>query len=343
MPASALEQVPVVAPPKVDTALVSSLKCTYCHHDNHDTVECFILQLHLYNGQIKAGTVLPANFKLKPPQQRQQPLQHQHPYKGNYSGKSGNQSRNNNKDSRNGNHGNQGRLQERNKYHGRRNRDDDDNSDYGIVAFTTLDLNQGPEELSLTALESDHDPTWTVDSGCTRHVTSSPKWFKTLKPTAGKAITVGGNHQIPIKGTGNVEMKIKDIKGKERIIAFNDVLYTPDLKFNLISVRQTIGSDFKINFPNAKKCVLFFAHRIKFEAKTGDGKSLYQFQAKPTDSDQEAHVATSGTSDNVLLWRKRMGHPNFRIMQDLAKECTVTDMGLSNFDPKRDYFCSTCT
>ncbi|KAJ8566321.1 hypothetical protein ON010_g6804 [Phytophthora cinnamomi] len=248
-----------------------------------------------------------------------------------------------NKDSRNGNRGNHGRPQGHNKYHGRRNRDDDDYSDYGIVACTTLDLSQVPGELSRSALESDHDLTWTVDSGCTGHATSTPKWFKTLKPTAGKAITIGGNHQIPIEGTGDVEMKLKDIKGKERSIALNDVLYAPDLKFNLTSVRQTVGNDFKINFPNAKKCVLFFAHRIKFEAKTGDGKSLYQFQPKPTDSDQEGNVATSGTSDNVMLWHKQMAHPNFRIMQDLAKASTVTNMGLSNFHLKQDYFSSTCT
>ncbi|POM75772.1 Hypothetical protein PHPALM_7082 [Phytophthora palmivora] len=67
--------------------------------------------------------------------------------------------------------------------------------------------------------------------------------------------TVGGNHQIPSKGTGDVKMKIKDTKGKERIIVLNDVLYAPDQRFN----------QFSINFPNAKKCVLFLAHYVKFK------------------------------------------------------------------------------
>ncbi|POM66348.1 Hypothetical protein PHPALM_17799 [Phytophthora palmivora] len=49
--------------------------------------------------------------------------------------------------------------------------------------------------------------------------------------------TVGGNHQIPSKGTGDVKMKIKDTKGKERIIVLNDVLYAPDQRFNQFSVR----------------------------------------------------------------------------------------------------------
>ncbi|EGZ26536.1 hypothetical protein PHYSODRAFT_368429, partial [Phytophthora sojae] len=152
MPASAPEQVLVAAPPKEDTALAASLKCTYCHRDNHDTVECFVLQRHPHNGHVKAGTVLPANFKLKPLQEpRSQQQQHQrqqqtsqrhHPYKGNYNGNSGNQSRNNNRGPRNGNRNDNSRSQGRNKYHGRRNRDDEDNSDYGIIAITTLDLSQ---------------------------------------------------------------------------------------------------------------------------------------------------------------------------------------------------------
>ncbi|KAE8894788.1 hypothetical protein PF005_g19524 [Phytophthora fragariae] len=63
---------------------------------------------------------------------------------------------------------------------------------------TALDLTPETEELSLTALEFDHDPMWTVNSVCTRHVTANSTWFPNLKPTAGKPITVGENHQFPL-------------------------------------------------------------------------------------------------------------------------------------------------
>ncbi|KAG3245405.1 hypothetical protein PI124_g9856 [Phytophthora idaei] len=111
----------------------------------------------------------------------------------------------------------------------------------------------------------------------------------------GRSITVGGNHQIPIKGSGDVKLKVKGNKGKEQVIALTNVLYAPELKYNLLLVRQAVENDFKITFPNAKKCVLFFAHRTKIEANTGDGSHLYQFWASPADTNQEAHVATSGS------------------------------------------------
>ncbi|KAE8985398.1 hypothetical protein PR003_g10769 [Phytophthora rubi] len=161
MQAVALDQVLMPTPPKMDAALVSSIKCTHCYRNNHDTVDCYTLHRLLHNGQVKAGAVLPANFKLNTPHQPQPP-QRQHPYNGSYNGKGEHQSRNNNKGQLNGNRGNHGKPQGRNKFHDRRNRDND--NDYGIVVITTLDLSPETEEVSLTARESDHDPMWTVDS-----------------------------------------------------------------------------------------------------------------------------------------------------------------------------------
>ncbi|KAG3112423.1 hypothetical protein PI125_g8257 [Phytophthora idaei] len=329
---------------KTEIAAVSTLKCTYCHHSNHDTVDWYILQRHLRDGQVKAGTVLLANFKLEKPQS----WQCQHSYKGGYKNTRGNNSKPNYNGRGNNNRNRNGKRQDRNGNNSRNDRRNQegntfDNSEYGIIAITTLDLIPDSDIVGRSAEESKLDPVWTVDSGCTRHVTSNSQWFEKLTPTGRRSITVAGNHQIPIKGSGDVKLKVKDNKGKEQVITLSNVLYAPELKYNLLSVRQAVENDFKTTFPNAKKCVLFFAHRTKFEANTGDGSHLYQFRASPTDTNQEAHVATSGTPDNILLWHKRMGHPNFKIMQDLAKDNAAMDVGLSNLDPKQGYFCSSCT
>ncbi|KAG4240706.1 hypothetical protein PC116_g11359 [Phytophthora cactorum] len=97
--ASAPEPNSVPAPHQESKALISTMKCTHCLRDNHDTVDCYILQRHLQNGQVKAGTELPANLMLKTSSNQTR----QHPYKGNFSGKSRNQYRNDYKSNRNGN------------------------------------------------------------------------------------------------------------------------------------------------------------------------------------------------------------------------------------------------
>ncbi|GMF19266.1 unnamed protein product [Phytophthora lilii] len=100
------------------------MKCTYCYRDNHDTVDCYILQRHLHSGQVKEGTVLPAIFKLKSPQQQHR----QHPTKGRFNDKPCYQPRNNFRGNRNGNSNNNFKIaQGRNGFYGRRNNNNNSN------------------------------------------------------------------------------------------------------------------------------------------------------------------------------------------------------------------------
>ncbi|KAG3107937.1 hypothetical protein PI124_g12972 [Phytophthora idaei] len=127
--------------------------------DNHNTVDCYILQRPLQDDQVKAGTVLHANSELKA--SSNQPRQH--PYKGNFSGKPRNQQRNHFKGNRNGNRKNNSeKSQGCNKFHGLR-KNNDSNNEYGIIAITRLDLSQETEAINLTARDAEHDPVWTVD------------------------------------------------------------------------------------------------------------------------------------------------------------------------------------
>ncbi|KAG3190442.1 hypothetical protein PC128_g11308 [Phytophthora cactorum] len=267
---------------KTKIAAVSTLKCTYCHRSNHDTVDCYILQRHLRNGQVKAGTVLPANFKFEKPQSSQC----QHPYKGGYKNNRGNNSKPNYNGRGNNNRNQNGKRQDRNgnnsrndrrkgnKSQGRRNQEGNTskNSEYGIIAITTLDLSPDLDIVGLSAEESKLDPVWT----------------------------------IPIKGSGDVKFKVKDNKGKEQVIALSNVLYAPELKYNLLSVRQAVENDFKITFPNMS-CSSLIAPRLK--------------QTLEMD-------LTSTSSGRVPLTptRKPTWPP-----QGLAKDNAVMDMGLSNF------------
>jgi hypothetical protein len=78
------------------------------------------------------------------------------------------------------------------------------------------------------------EQTWTIDSGCTRHVTHQAEWFAKMRPSEG-SITVGGKNQIPIKGMGDAVMDVTDSKGKVQTLTMHNVLYAPDLRFSLFS------------------------------------------------------------------------------------------------------------
>ncbi|KAG2995118.1 hypothetical protein PC121_g20773 [Phytophthora cactorum] len=98
------------------------------------------------------------------------------------------------------------------------------------------------------------DPTGTIDSGCTRHVTHESQWLNDVA-TSGGSITVGGNNQIPIEGIGRVEQTVVASKGDSKTLTLHGVLYAPLLQFNLLSVPVAVNQHYRFSFDH-KQCAL---------------------------------------------------------------------------------------
>ncbi|POM79624.1 Hypothetical protein PHPALM_2655 [Phytophthora palmivora] len=245
---------------------------------------------------MKAGTVLPANFAFKGN------LKRDHPYRnsnnGNdrrrYKGNNNRDFKGNNGGNNNKKHGNGGKQRGHERYKDRPlesdNDDDDDNDsdsgnrkvscqgrrDTGLIAVATT-VNP---QFSLTAqAKVEPDPTWTIDSGCTRHVSHEPQWFTDIT-TSGGSITVGGNNQIPIEGIGRVELQVSDSKGNMQKLTLHGVLYAPQLQFSLLSIPAAVKHDFRLSF-DRKQCTMQTDQRFKIKALMANNTDLYQFQAKP--------------------------------------------------------------
>ena len=231
--------------PSEDTALEAEAKpapgtCEYCHKPRHTLRECHGLQQDLVYGTVKAGTVLPANFVL-----RGAPPPRSHPYmrpqfdsgrgrgyrgRGNSRGRGMRQQGGRGFDHRHGQQQGQQYQQSR--------------RDESHIAVTTM----SNPTISLTAhASSNADHVWTVDSGCTSHITHCSEWFTAITPSTG-SITVGGKAQIPIAGTGSVNLLVTDSKGKLRNLHLDKVIYAPQLQFNLLSVSVAVKNGLRITF-----------------------------------------------------------------------------------------------
>lgn len=358
-------------PPTQSTALAASAaKCTYCQRDNHVTRDCRTLQRDLLAGKVKPGTTIPDNFIVTIPNRFKSP-QPNYGDNGSYRGR-GTSFRGRSY----GGRGFRGHGGGRGHYHGGRGSYDnyrdknqsqgstdvielfdrfgnsidvprdhvnfqsrnDTRNDYGVIAISTT-VNPA---ISLTAAAIAMDPAWIVDSGCTRHITAIREWFTDLAPSTG-SITVGGKNEIPIEGTGTVRLLIGDNKNIQREIILDNMLYAPQLKFNLFSVPSAVRGDLKHTF-DTKKCTLFYANRYKLFARMVDHSDLYHFRAAPhpisTQDSASANISSAGKFDKVILWHKRLGHPNFRILQAMSNQDPTTDLPPSGVD--RDAFCSAC-
>ncbi|OWY92779.1 hypothetical protein PHMEG_00038077 [Phytophthora megakarya] len=201
--------------------------CSYCDHPRHNIRQCHGLEKDLRDGRVKAGTVLPANFVFKE--------------------NSSVIARNNNRDFKGNNSGNK-------KKHGN-----------GVIPATTVKclakdvvipvallllLQSIPSQVKVEA-----DPTWTINSDCTRHVSHESQWFTDIT-TSGGSITVGDNNQIPIEGIGLVKLEVSDSKGTMQKLIVHGVLF------------------------DRKQCALQTDQRFKIKALMSNNTDPYQFQAK---------------------------------------------------------------
>ncbi|GMF41455.1 unnamed protein product [Phytophthora fragariaefolia] len=218
----------------VTTALVSATKrCDYCSRENHVLRYYRILQRDLLAGRVKGGTVLPENFSVNVPNRG--PTNSYPPIRRFANAVSVERK---NADCQQCNNNKQ--------------------TDYGIAVTGPL-----VEHMSLAASVTTPDLTWTVDSGCTRHITAVKDWFTSLTSSSG-SITVGGKTEIPVEGTGSIRLVMEDAKGATRTVDLDNVLYAPNLKFNLLSVPNAVRNDFKIVF-DPKKGTLYYRILVRLK------------------------------------------------------------------------------
>ncbi|GMF55445.1 unnamed protein product [Phytophthora fragariaefolia] len=291
----------LIAPTQAPTRAVTyDQVCSYCQKPRHDIRQCRGLQKDLPDGTVKAGTVLPANVEL-----------------------------------RGGNSNRKGHQQSRRDEGGY----DQSRREDARIAVATV-AKPIPPAISLTAQVCPaFDPNWTVDAGCTSHVTQHAEWFVSKAP-ATETITVGGKSDVLIEGTGDVVLHVTDSKGGQRQLTLCDVLYAHQLHYKLLSVAAAVEHDFRITFQRAV-CTVQTDHRFNLKAKKSVTTKLDQFTATPIHK-QEVHVATSGKPTAVMLLHKRLGHPNIRVLQALTKGQALQGLDANAVVPKEYFFCSTC-
>uniref|UniRef100_K3WQQ7 Retrovirus-related Pol polyprotein from transposon TNT 1-94-like beta-barrel domain-containing protein n=1 Tax=Globisporangium ultimum (strain ATCC 200006 / CBS 805.95 / DAOM BR144) TaxID=431595 RepID=K3WQQ7_GLOUD len=105
-----------------------------------------------------------------------------------------------------------------------------------------------------------------VDSGCTRHTVYQIGWLKIFEHYTG-SITVGGKKELPITGIGVVNLQVTNSKGVHGVITLKDVLYVPDMRFNLLSVAQALKNDFRLTFSRSDKRIFFYGKDFKLHAR----------------------------------------------------------------------------
>ena len=90
---------------------------------------------------------------------------------------------------------------------------------------------------------------WLIDSGCSRHMTESSKWFSSLDPVKHKEfITFGDNSKGKVVSWGSIRLN--------ESFVLKDIALVSSLHFNLLSVSQLLGDGFEVRFKTGCSHVL---------------------------------------------------------------------------------------
>lgn len=194
----------------------------------------------------------------------------------------------------------------------------------------------GVADQALSVSSSNEQRAWIVDSGATSHMCRDKKSFSALYQSEDPVdVVLGDGRTLSAVGRGNVELDMVLPNGKVKSCTLYDVLYVPDLSYNLVSVAKASQKGKVVKFTKSACYILDKQHRMFAKATKVGG--LYKLDYKL--NHERANVVEQSESKEDL-WHKRFGHLGVGSLQSLARERLVD--GFDFDSSKRLTFCETC-
>ncbi|GJW21447.1 putative ribonuclease H-like domain-containing protein [Tanacetum coccineum] len=176
-----------------------------------------------------------------------------------------------------------------------------------------------------------------VDSGCSRHMTGNIAYLSNFKEFDGGHVTFGGGaYGGRISGKGTLKTDNLD---------FNDVYVINELNFNLFSVSHVCDKKNFVLFIDTECLVLSPNFKLPDESqvllKIPRKDNMYSFDLKNiVPKESLTCLVAKATSDESMLWHRRLGHINFKNINKLVEENLVRGLPLKRFE--NDQTCVAC-
>ena len=176
---------------------------------------------------------------------------------------------------------------------------------------------------------------WIIDSGATCHMCNDVNAFTeyvTLKQS--QEISLGDGHIVKATGKGTVLLKIAIGQNQIQRCELKDVLFVPELSYNLLSVSKITKAGKIMKFVSSECAILDGNQRIVATARLLG--SLYHLNV----IDGREVVNTAVTVSNEVLWHRRYGHVGFRNLEILAANQMVDGFDYQKSSDSK--FCEPC-
>ncbi|GJZ64120.1 putative ribonuclease H-like domain-containing protein [Tanacetum coccineum] len=192
-------------------------------------------------------------------------------------------------------------------------------------------------DLSNPTGKPQHDDKEFVDSGCSRHMTDNIDYLSDFKQfDRGYVAFGGGAYGGKISGNGTLKTANLD---------FKDVYFVNELKCNLFSVSQMCDKKNYVLFIDTECLVLSPNFKLPGEnqilLKVPRKDNMYSFDMKNiVPKESLTCLVAKATSDESMLWHRRLGHINFKNINKLVKDNLVRGLPTKHFE--NDQTCVAC-
>ena len=182
----------------------------------------------------------------------------------------------------------------------------------------TDDNNRNPERYSMSpdvcfnAHTTDIRKSWYVDSGATSHMCGDRNFFAKLNELQKSQVILADGQKLISAGVGEgVLHNIMD-DGHNQQIKLLDVLYVPELKGNLISVKKLTDKGFEVHFKD-DQCLI--VKDGKTVTRATEDKGLYYLQLIQT----ALKTTEVNEAKCIHFWHNRFGHRDPNAVRILEK------------------------
>ena len=168
---------------------------------------------------------------------------------------------------------------------------------------------------ALSASVNTQPDSWVIDSGATCHMCNDDKLFNNIQYLKEpQEVTLGDGHILEAIGIGVVELQANLADEKTRRCKPHDVLYVPQLSYNLFSVSRATEMGKTTSFDKAN-CQVFDAN----EKLVATGSKIGYLNCQTYS--QQVNVADNQCRETKEdVWHRRLGTPRRTEFAEAGKE-----------------------
>ena len=185
--------------------------------------------------------------------------------------------------------------------------DDTDSDEVGLVV---------QHALSADVANKQTNGDWIVGSGATCHVCHDHSLFTELENLKKLDIILGDDRTLNAAGCGTVILMLES-GSLRRKCKFHDVLYVPELTYNLLSVSKAVDKGINFTFKESE-CIIKDINQKLIAVATKVGNLYHAACTK-----QKNHVYSitdkKDRSSKKDIWHRQYGHLGVKSLQKLAR------------------------